>query len=135
MGTLYTGTWNFAVAYSIQYKTNLRDYTTLVSGLNSKSQYSYDLSATALGLSNGEYVTDVRFVLPAVPAGFRESMPPTIYCSVLATVPTGYQYTLRAEIGGSISGLYYTGAGQCAGLVVNNLLFYPLPSQLPKTGY
>lgn len=135
MGTLYTGTWNFAVAYSIQYKTNLRDYTTLVSGLNSKSQYSYDLSATALGLSNGEYVTDVRFVFPAVPAGFRESMPPTIYCSVLATVPTGYQYTLRAEIGGSISGMYYTGAGQCAGLVVNNLLFYPLPSQLPKTGY
>ena len=36
-GTFYTGTWNFSAAYSIQYKTNLRDYQILASGLNSKS--------------------------------------------------------------------------------------------------
>ena len=134
-GTLYTGTWNFAAAYSIQYKTNLRDYTTLVSGLNSKSQYSYDMSTTALGLSNNEYVTDIRFVFPTVPAGFHESITPSIYCSILATVPTGYQYTLRAEVGGRIDGMYHTAAGQYSGLAINNLIFYPLPQLLPKTGY
>lgn len=134
-GTLYTGTWNFATTFSIQYKTNLRDYTTLAGGLNSKSQYSYDLSSTALGLSSNEYVTDVRMVFTNVAAGFHENMAPSIYCTVLASVPTGYQYTLRAEVGGLIDGMYYTGASQFTGMAVNNLIFYPLPWTLPKTGY
>lgn len=134
-GTFYTGTWNFSAAYSIQYKTNLRDYQILASGLNSKSQYSYDLSRLALGLGSDEYVTDIRVVFAGVPAGFHEAMAPTLYCTVKTTIPTGYQYTVRAEVAGQISGSWYTGASQHTGMTVNNLNFYPLPGTLPKTGY
>lgn len=98
--TFYTGTWNgIAVTYYIEYKTNMRDYTVLASGLNSKSQYSYDLSSLSMGLSSGEYVTDIRVVFPVVPAGFHESMAPTLYVSVLPNVVNGYQLINRAEAG------------------------------------
>lgn len=134
-GTFYTGTWNFSAAYSIQYKTNLRDYQLIASGLNSKSQYSYDLSRLALGLGSDEYVTDIRMVFAGVPAGFHEAMAPTLYCTVKTTIPTGYQYTMRAEVAGQVSGSWYTGASQHTGMTINNLNFYPLPGTLPKTGY
>ena len=134
-GTLYSGTWNFSTSYSIQYKTNLNDYRVLATGLNSKSQYSYDLSTTALALGAGEYVTDIRFVYAAVPAGFHESMAPTLYCTVLSTVPTGYQYTIRVDIGGQTGGAFYTGASEFSGKVINILPVYRLPYVLPKTGY
>lgn len=134
-GTFYTGTWNFSANYSIQYKTNLRNYQLLATGLNSKSQYSYDLSRIALGLGSDEYVTDIRVVFANVPAGFHEAMAPTLYCTVKTTIPTGYQYTMRAEISGQAAGSWYTGASQHTGMTVNNLNFYPLPGTLPKTGY
>ena len=134
-GTLYTGTWNFSAAYSIQYRTNLNDYRTLAYGLNSKSQYSYDLSTNGLALGVNEYVTDIRFVFANVPAGFHESIAPSLYCTVLPTVPSGYQYTVRCDIGGQIGGTFYTGAGEFSALVINTIPVYPLPGTLPKTGY
>lgn len=108
--TFYTGTYNTAATYSVQYKTNLNDYRTLASGLNSKSNYSYDLSTRGLGLGNGEYVTDIRMVFPTVVAGFHESMAPTLQAYVLSTVPTGYQAVLRCEVGGQTGGYYSNNA-------------------------
>lgn len=148
--TLFTGTWNTPTTYAIEYKTNIRDYQAFVSGLNSQSQYTYDLSSTALGLGVNEYVTDIRFVFSGVVAGFHENMAPTLYTTVLSTLPNGYFITLKTEVGGQVNGAWYTGASQFTSTLQSYLIpgypnyrpypwgpNYPveLPNNLPKTGY
>ena len=157
-GTFYTGTWSgTATTFRVEYKTNYADYRVLASGLNSKSQYSYDMSSIALGLSSGEYVTDIRMVFDRASAGMKESMAPCLYVTVLPNVVTGYQLINRAETGcqgeasSSVSGgnswTSNTGMNGIAGgwtsatsqstTVVTGPTYipYPLPDNLPKTGY
>ncbi len=159
-GTFYTGTWTgTATTFRVEYKTNMNDYQVLASGLNSKSQYSYDLSSIALGLASGEYVTDVRMVFDRASAGMKESMAPVLYVSVLPNVVSGYQLINRAATGcqgeasssvSSVSGAYSANTGlngiagswtsaaaQSTTVVTGGTTYvsYPLPSSLPKTGY
>jgi len=104
--TFYTGTYSgTATTYSLEYKTNMSDYRTLASGLNSQSNYSYGLSTQALGLQSGEYVTDIRMVFGSVVSGFKNSMAPTLTCYVLSTVSNGHQGVMRAEVG-AMNGYY-----------------------------
>lgn len=161
-GTFYTGTYTgVASTYYVEYKTNYSDYRVLAQNLNSKSQYSYDLSSIALGLNNGEYVTDIRVVFPVAAAGMHESMAPVLYVTVLPNVVNGYQVVNRAEAGcqgassssvsGSVSGstangIYtpntgvssisngWTSSSSQSNTVVSRPQ-YPVPGHLPKTGY
>ena len=95
-GTFYTGTWTGVPStYYIEYKTNMSDYRILAQGLNSKSQYSYDLSSLAMAFGAGEYVTDIRMVFPTAAAGMRESMAPVLYVRTLPVVVNGYQLINR----------------------------------------
>lgn len=99
-GTFYTGTWTGTpTTYYIEYKTNQNDYRILANGLNSKSQYSYDLSSLAMGLGASEYVTDIRMVFPVAAAGMKESMAPVLYVRTLPIVVNGFQLINRAEAG------------------------------------
>ena len=166
-GTFYTGTWTgTATTYRIEYKTNYSDYRVLAQGLNSKSQYSYDLSSIALGLTSGEYVTDVRMVFAQASAGMHESMAPSMYVTVLPNVVNGFQLINRVEVGcqgaasASVSGTGtnsantginsindgWTSSSSQSTTTVNGPAYpnygypgyypqYPLPNQLPKTGY
>lgn len=143
----YTGTWNGAgTYYNVEYKTNQNDWRALASGLSSKSNYSYDISSQSLGLGPAEYVTDIRMVFPQVMAGFRNSMAPVLYTQVLSGIRTGYQATVRAEVGGQLAyagvvngnenlagGSWCTGAGQYTSWLYGYV--NRLPGQLPKTGY
>ena len=110
-----------------------------------------------MGLAYNEYVTDVRMVFPNVIAGFKVTMAPTLYCGVLATVPTGYQAVVRAEVGGQTassgawtSGGFTTGANGIngypngsnagswntgAGSFTTYIYGTYIPGRLPKTGY
>ncbi len=155
--TFTTGTFNFSTYYNIEYKTNMNDWRTLAQGCNSKSVYNYDLSTMSMGLAYNEYVTDVRMVFPNVIAGFKVTMAPTLYCGVLATVPTGYQAVVRAEVGGQTaasgawtSGGFTTGANGIngypngsnagswntgAGSFTTYIYGTYIPGTLPKTGY
>jgi len=164
--TFYTGTWQgIACQYYIEVKTNMQDYRTLATGLNSKSQYSYDLSSLSMGLSGSEYVTDIRMVFPVAPAGFHESMAPSLYVSVLPNVVNGYQLINRVEVGcqgsasvsGAVSGsMTGSAAGSASSAAantgINNIANgwtgasaqsntivqrwqYPLPWKLPTTGF
>lgn len=155
--TFTTGTYNFSTYYNVEYKTNTNDWRTLAQGCNSKSVYNYDLSTMSMGLAYNEYVTDVRMVFPNVIAGFKVTMAPTLYCGVLATVPTGYQAVVRAEVGGQTassgawtSGGFTTGANGIngypngsnagswntgAGSFTTYIYGTYIPGRLPKTGY
>lgn len=156
-GTFYTGTWSgTATTFRVEYKTNMADYRVLATGLNSKSQYSYDMSSIALGLGSGEYVTDIRMVFDRASAGMKESMAPSLYVTVLPNIANGYQLINRAETGcqgeasTSVSGSGFTantglngiaggwtGATAQSTTVVTGPVYipYPLPNNLPKTGY
>lgn len=156
-GTFYTGTWGGTpTTFRVEYKTNYADYRVLASGLNSKSQYSYDMSSIALGLASGEYVTDIRMVFDRACAGMKESMAPSLYVTVLPNVVNGYQMINRAESGcqgeasSSVSGGGWTANTGVSGIaggwtsataqsttVITGPMYpyYPLPDHLPKTGY
>ena len=100
ISTLSPGTWNQAVWYSIQYKTNMSDYKLLASNLSSTNRYTYDLSSKSLGLQANEYVTDVRLVFGTVPAGFAMQTKTSYTLYVLSTVYNNYKLINRLEMGG-----------------------------------
>lgn len=156
-GEFHTGTYSgSATTYYIEYKTNMKDYRTLATGLNTKSNYGYDLSSQALGLQAGEYVTDIRMVFATAVSGFTQTMAPTLDCYVLTTVTMNTQATMRADVGGMIGsysdysngGMFGTNTG--SGLNSNTgwtsgssefslwiigIAQNPLPPKLPQTGY
>lgn len=131
--TLYTGTYSASLYYSIEYKTNMYDYRLLQDNLNSKTQYSFDLSSDALNLQSGEYVTDIRFVFGTVPAGFHEQVSPVIYVYVLPDVDDSYQIINRCEVGGNYEGNWVTDADQWTTVVHKPQVV--LPPDLPQTGF
>jgi uncharacterized surface anchored protein len=100
MVTLNTGKWSHSVSYTIKYKTNMADYRTLVSNLNSAAVYEYGMSTQSLNLQAGEYVTDVRFEYGTVPAGFSLIQPMRYSQYVLTTVYHDYKMITRLESGG-----------------------------------
>lgn len=158
--TFYTGTFTgTATTYELQYKTNMSDYRTLATGLNSKSNYSYGVSTQALGLQSGEYVTDIRMAFGTVVAGMKQQMAPTLNCYILATAMNGHQAVMRAECGamqgyfnnasnggtwGNTTGETLTNTGSNSGWVTAAGQFTTfiygyaqniIPNSLPKTGY
>ena len=158
ISTISTGTWNYAVWYSISYKTNMQDYRLLSDKLLSTSKYEFDLSTQALGLQLGEYVTDIRYEFGTVPAGFSLATQGAYMLYVLNTIPNGYKLISRIEAGGQYNtvavstngnvganGTDFTGAhvsGNSGQWVSDTALWTVtvkgntmLPNRLPKTGY
>lgn len=140
IGTLYTGTWNAAVWYTVSYKTNMADYKVFMKNLSSTANHQMDLSSTALGLQSGEYVTEVRFEFGSVPSGFCLTNNPAITMYVLPSVYNGYKIISRMEVGGKYidawvadTSLWTTTVKNLGGTGTAN--DPRLPDNLPKTGY
>lgn len=69
--TIHIGTWNESLTYSVTYKTNLKSgYKTLAANLTSKTNHTLDCSPARLKLAANEFITDIRFELGIVKAGF-----------------------------------------------------------------
>ena len=158
--TFYTGTFTGpATTFYVQVKTNMRDYYTIAENLNSHSNYSFGVSTQALGLQDGEFVTDIRMVFDTAVAGFSHSMAPVLNVYILSTVKTGYEVVMRAECGGlntyylnSSTGTQWgsttggdlynntpsdgwtTGSGECRTFLYGYPQ-NPVPPSLPTTGY
>lgn len=128
--SITTGTYNQRLYYKVTFKTNLNDYRTLASNLLTSNNYSLSLNANTLGLSQGEFVTDVRFEFGTVASGFASVMKPTMRVQVLGTVANGYQIINRADVGGQYLNEWQTAKATWATVVRR----FHNP-QLPKTGY
>lgn len=128
--SITTGTYNQRLYYKVTFKTNLNDYRTLASNLLTSNNYSLSLNAKTLGLSQGEFVTDVRFEFGTVASGFASVMKPTMRVQVLGTVANGYQIINRADVGGQYLNEWQTAKATWATVVRR----FHNP-QLPKTGY
>ena len=101
LGHVQTGVWSHTLKFDITYKTNRsRIYEVAESGLHSNVSYDIDLSAEALDLRRGEYVTDIRFEFEDVPAGFHDITGPSVYVTTMADLTTGYRIINRTDVGG-----------------------------------
>lgn len=129
--SLTTGTYNQRLYYRVMFKTNLNDYRVLATNLLTSNNYSMSLAADALGLSQGEYVTDVRFEFGTVASGFKSVTKPTMTVMVKGTVADGYQIVNRADVGGKYLNEWQTAKASWATVVRR----YQPTTPLPKTGY
>ena len=129
---IVTGTYSERMYYKITYKTNYRDYRTLADNLLTKNSYEYSLHPNALGLANGEYVTDVRLEFPKASPGFRMLENMSVYCQVMPSIPKDYRIINRADVGGR-----YGNEWESANTSWNTTVWAaPTPTvKLPKTGY
>lgn len=153
VGSITTGTYNARAWYKITYKTNKNDYRVLADNLLTTSNYSFKVDAGSLGLSTGEYVTDIRCEFSGnIPAGFKMTQKATVYVYVPAGIGSGYTIINRADVGGS-----YQGEWDSASCSWSTTVYVPLakpqvttqtvpqtpaqtiptptPSKLPQTGY
>ena len=132
LSKIVTGTWSAQGTYKIVYKTNLsQEYRLLADSLSTSQNRTLDASETALGLTNGEYVTEVMFVFGIVPAGFRQVDAPMIYCTVLPTLTGGTKFTNVADVGGIFNGQWVMAVDRWVTTV-----YRPAdPTPLPRTGY
>ena len=129
---IVTGTYSERMYYKITYKTNYRDYRTLADNLLTKNSYEYSLHPNALGLANGEYVTDVRLEFPKASPGFKMLEDMSVYCQVMPSIPKDYRIINRADVGGR-----YGNEWESANTSWNTTVWAaPTPTvKLPKTGY
>ena len=129
--SLTTGTYNQRLYYRIMFKTNLNDYRVLATNLLTSNNYSIKLTASALGLAQGEYVTDFRYEFGTVASGFASSVKPTLQVQVNGNVSNNYKIINRADVGGQ-----YLNEWQTANTVwVTTVYRFENPTPLPKTGY
>ncbi len=129
---IVTGTYSERMYYKITYKTNYRDYRTLADNLLTKNSYEYSLHPNALGLANGEYVTDIRLEFPKASPGFKMLENMSVYCQVMPSIPKDYRIINRADVGGR-----YGNEWESANTSWNTVVWAaPTPTvKLPKTGY
>ena len=126
-----TGTYNERMYYKITYKTNYRDYMVLADNLLTSNDYEFSLHSNALGLQNGEYVTDVRLEFPQASPGFTQIKSMRVFCQVLPSLPKDYRITNRADVGGRYGNEWESATTSWNTTVWTNETTTPLP----KTGY
>lgn len=128
---LFTGTYNQNLNYTILYKTN-KNSTFKVLKDNLFTDRVYEIDCTQ-GLQTGEYVTDIKFEFGTVEVGFREVERPFLYCKVNENLPDKYQFTNRAEVGGTYEMQTVKTEDN-----FTTIVYVPAPEnkgKLPKTGY
>ncbi len=128
---IITGTYNERMYYKITYKTNYRDYMVLADNLLTSNDYEFSLHSNALGLQNGEYVTDVRLEFPQASPGFTQTKSMRVFCQVLPSLPKDYRITNRADVGGRYGNEWESATTSWNTTVWTNETTTPLP----KTGY
>ena len=76
-------------------------------------------------------MTEVMFSFGAVPLNFSNTAIPYLTCTVKKTLPHGYTFTNKTDVGGIYEGSWITANDWQTTKVYNKLN----PPTLPKTGY
>ena len=135
LSRVVTGTYSATLIYKVTYTTNYDStWRTAYDNLSTAKSYTLDMSATALGLRGGEYVTEVMLSFGIVPAGFHQLTEAAVYGSVLRELVNGYQFTNKADVGGLLGGHWEQGVARWTTTVKSTWMPPALP-KLPRTGY
>lgn len=129
---LVTGTYNQELSYKIVYQTNWSngEYRTINDNLSTSRNYALDISNTALGLADGEYITEILFVFGNVKAGFAQVEAPYLYATTVSGLPNGSSFVNQADVGGVYNGQWITSVSRWVTKVYNYTQI-----EIPKTGY
>lgn len=128
LGKIVTGTYNQALRYKIMITTNKGDTRVIADNLSTTQNNVIDCSNAALGLRNDEFVTSFTLVFGTVKAGFSHVVQPQIFVNVLSTLPNGYQFSNKVDIGGKYGNEWVVGNSTA------NTKVYRKPEPLPRTG-
>lgn len=137
LSRITTGTYSSTQSYKVTYTTNYDStWRTAYDNLSTAKNYTLDMSATALGLCGGEYVTEVMLSFGIVPAGFHQLTEAAVYGSVLRALVNGYQFTNKADVGGLLGGHWEQSVARWTTTVMSTWMPPALPApKLPRTGY
>jgi len=127
---IVTGTFNQSLKYKIMYRTNKNDYRVMADNLSTTRNNVIDARSSALGLKSDEYVTEYMVVFGNVKAGFCQVEAPAVFVTTLKSLPNGYVFTNKSDIGGRYGQEWIIGNS-----VWSSTVYAPTPGKLPKTGY
>ena len=129
---LVTGTFNQNLSYKVVYLTNLSygEYKTANDNLSTSKNYVIDLSPTALGLAENEYITEIMYVFGSVRAGFAQVETPYFYAHSVKGLANGSSFVNVADVGGVYNGQWITTVSRFVTKVYNYTYI-----EMPKTGY
>lgn len=129
---LVTGTFNQNLSYKVVYLTNLSygEYKTANDNLSTSKNYVIDLSPTALGLAENEYITEIMYVFGSVRARFAQVETPYLYARSVKGLANGSSFVNVADVGGVYNGQWITTVSRFVTKVYNYTYI-----EMPKTGY
>ena len=129
---LVTGTYNRRMTYKIVYLTNLSngEYRTINDNLSTSKNYALDISPAALGLKQGEYLTEIMFVFGQADAGFRQVETPMLYARSAVWLANGTSFVNNADVGGVYNGKWIMSTSRWVTGVYKYTNF-----DMPRTGY
>ena len=97
---IVTGTYNQALQYKIMVTTNKGNTRLIADNLSTTRNNVIDCSNASLGLKSDEYVTSFSLLFGTVKAGFAQVIQPQVFVKVLSTLPNGYEFANKADVGG-----------------------------------
>ena len=115
--------------YKVMVTTNKGEIRVIADNLSTTTNNVIDCSNASLGLRNDEFVTSVTFVFGTVKAGFAQVEQPQIFARTLTTLPNGYQFANKADVGGKYGNEWVVGNSTWLTTI------YAKPEKLPRTGY
>ena len=126
---LVTGTYNQALMYKVMITINKGDTRIIADNLSTTKNNVIDCSNVSLGLKNDEYVISFTFLFGTVKAGFAQVEQPQIFVKTLTTLPNGYEFVNKADVGGKYGREW----------IINNSTTlcktFKKVQPLPRTGY
>ena len=126
---IVTGTYNQSLKYKIMITTNKGNTRVIADNLSTTRNNVIDCSNASLGLKSDEYVTSFTLLFGTVKAGFAQVEQPQIFVKTLTTLPNGYEFANKADVGGKYGKEW---------IISNSTTLckiFKKPAPLPRTGY
>ncbi len=130
LSQIVTGTYNHSLRYKIMVTTNKGNSMVIADNLSTLQNNVIDCRNAAIGLPSDEYVTSFTLLFGVVPAGFTTVEQPQIYTQVLSSLPSGYQFANKVDIGGK-----YQDEWVISNSTWLTTIYRPTIPTLPQTGY
>ena len=128
LNRIVTGTYNQSLRYKIIATTNRGNTITIADNLSTTRNNVIDCSPSALGLRSDEFVINFTLVFGTVKAGFASVEQPQIFVDVLNTLPNGYRFSNRVDVGGKYGDEWIIGRSSHTTTIFCN-------RRLPQTGF
>lgn len=130
INSLFTGTYNEDLDYTISYKTNLNDWKELDNKYSTKQNNYVDFSS--IELAENEFITNYRLNFGTTQPGFKEEEKPFILVKVNDNLSEDTIFTNYTTVGGSYLGKEVTENSKWSTCLYEKQIKV---KKLPRTGF